>query len=62
MWVNLLGVNFGKAKETGERDAAITAGKMGVTKTVTQSIKPDLFQPIGIVRRQADKERDADKI
>ncbi len=46
MWVNLLGVNFGKPNETGARDAAITAGKMGVTKTVTKSIDAKLFQPV----------------
>ncbi len=46
MWVNLLGVNFGKPKETGERDAAITAGKMGVTKTVTQSVDAKTYQPV----------------
>ncbi len=46
MWVNLLGVNFGKPNETGARDAAITAGKMGVTKTVTKSIDGKMFQPV----------------
>jgi hypothetical protein len=46
MWVNLLAVNFGKPNETGQRDAAITAGKMGVTKTVTKSIDPKIFQPV----------------
>lgn len=46
MWVNLLGVNFGKPNETGARDAAITAGKMGVTKTVTKTIEAKMFQPV----------------
>ncbi len=46
MWVNLLGVKFGKANETGAHDAAITAGKMGVTKTVNQSIDANFYQPV----------------
>ncbi|MBC7999844.1 MAG: hypothetical protein IAF58_17955 [Leptolyngbya sp.] len=46
MWVNLLGVNFAKPGADGSRDAAVTAGKMGVTKTVTKTIDGDLYQPI----------------
>ena len=46
MWVNLLGVKFGKTTENGGHEAAITAGKMGVTKTVNQTIDANMYQPI----------------
>ncbi|MBX9951319.1 MAG: hypothetical protein K2Y39_19275 [Candidatus Obscuribacterales bacterium] len=46
MWVNLLAAKFAKPNETGARDVAITAGKMGVTKTVTQSVDANFYQPV----------------
>jgi len=46
MWVNLLAAKFGKPNDTGSRDVAITAGKMGVTKTVTQSVDANFYQPV----------------
>lgn len=46
MWVNLLAAKFAKPNETGSRDVAITAGKMGVTKTVTQSVDANFYQPV----------------
>lgn len=46
MWVNLLAAKFAKPNETGARDVAITAGKMGVTKTVTQSVNANFYQPV----------------
>ena len=46
MWVNLLAAKFAKPNDTGARDVAITAGKMGVTKTVTQSVDANFYQPV----------------
>jgi hypothetical protein len=53
MWVNLLQTVIKPADAQGEHPAEVTAGKMGVTKTVSASLPANGFEPLGGVLKQA---------
>jgi hypothetical protein len=53
MWVNLLQTVIKPADTQGEHPAEVTAGKMGVTKTVSASLPANGFEPLGGVLKQA---------
>jgi hypothetical protein len=46
LWVNLLGAVIKPADAQGQHPADVTAGKMGVTKTVSLSLPAKGFEPL----------------